>query len=280
MMKEKANRGEKMKEYDCGSVYFKYEVSKKPDPSVFTMHIHDRCEIFYLVRGNIEYLVEGSRYPLCENSVMIMRPSEAHTPKILSDACYERYAVNFPLSLLMSIDPEGRLTKAFTERALGKNNFYSEDEIDMPLFLRLLEHMRDVSDDEYEKKLTATTHIVAMLDMLSRAAINKKKPKASSLSLSERIILYIDKHLCDEISIPQLSEHFHLSVSQFSRVFKQATGAAPWDYITRKRLTLAKEKILSGYSAKAACEESGFNDYSSFYRAYTKHFGCSPQQSK
>ena len=42
------------------------------------------------------------------------------------------------------------------------------------------------------------------------------------------------------------------------------------------RVTLAKEKILQGNCAKTACEESGFNDYSSFYRAYTKHFGVSP----
>lgn len=266
-----------MIEYNAGSIYFKYEQSKRPDPSVFNMHIHDKCEIFYLVRGDIEYLVEGSKYPLYENSVMIMRPAEAHTPKILSSSCYERYAINFPLSLLSAIDPEGVLMRAFVERPLGKKNFYSEDEIDMPLFLKLFEQMRDAKG-EYERRLTCTTHLTIMLDILNRAFSNKNedlKPR----SLSEKIIRYIEKHICDEISIPQLAEHFHLSPSQFSRVFKQATGAAPWDYITRKRLTLAKEKILQGYCAKTACEESGFNDYSSFYRAYTKLFGVSPQQS-
>lgn len=265
-----------MKEFTLGNIYFKHDISEKPNPPDFKMHIHDKCEIFYLVRGNVEYLVEGSRYPLEENSVMIIRPAEAHTPKILTDACYERYAVNFPLSYVNSFDPQGILMKAFTERPLGKNNCYSEDELDMPLMKRLLEEMVESQLGDYERSVTASTHIYMMLDMIAKAFSKKKTGQFLPKSLSEKIIFYIDKHIADDISVPKLSEHFHLSTSQFSRIFKQATGAAPWDYITKKRLTLAKEKILQGYSAKDACEETGFNDYSSFYRAYVKLFKSSP----
>ena len=268
-----------MKEYTIDSVYFKHDISKNPNPKDFTMHIHDKCEIFYFVGGDVEYLVEGSRYPLSEDSVMIIRPAEAHTPRILSNDCYERYAVNFPLSFIKEIDPEGILTKAFTDRPLGKNNFYSEEELDMPLFLRLLKEMRDEAENEYQRKLTSKTHIYMMLDMISRAFAKKKTGGLSPKSLPEKIIVYIEKHLSEDISVPGLASHFHLSVSQFSRIFKQTTGAAPWDYITKKRLTVAKEMILQGRSAKTASEEWGFNDYSSFYRAYTKLFSCSPQQS-
>ena len=40
----------------------------------------------------------------------------------------------------------------------------------------------------------------------------------------------------------------------------------------------AKEKISSGLSAKAVCEECGFTDYSSFYRAFKGDYGISPRQ--
>ncbi len=267
-----------MKEYTIDSVYFKHDISKNPNPKDFTMHIHDKCEIFYFVGGNVEYLVEGSKYPLNEDSVMIMRPAEAHTPRILSNTCYERYAVNFPLSFIRAIDPEGILLKAFTDRPLGKNNFYSDEELDMPLFRRLLEEMRDETENEYQRRLTSTTHIYMMLDMIGRAFSKKKTGGFSPKSLPEKIIVYIENHLSDELSVPGLASHFHLSVSQFSRIFKQTTGAAPWDYITQKRLTVAREKISKGRPAAQTARECGFGDYSSFYRAYTKLFGCSPQQ--
>ncbi|MBO5266527.1 MAG: helix-turn-helix transcriptional regulator [Ruminiclostridium sp.] len=267
-------------DYTVGSVYFKYDKSRNPDPEAFTMHIHDKCEIFYFAKGSVEYLVEGSKYPLSENSVMIMRPTEAHTPKILRCSCYERYAVNFPLSFVQTIDPEGRLLKAFTDRPLGRNNFYSDEELDMVLFKRLLEEMRGCPSEEYERRLTASTHIGIMLDMINRAFIRKKSGEYAPKSLPEKIIVYIEKHLSEEISVPLLASHFHLSVSQFSRIFRQATGASPWDYITKKRLTIAKKQIQEGSAVKDVFEKSGFKDYSSFYRAYTKLFNCSPQSNK
>lgn len=82
--------------------------------------------------------------------------------------------------------------------------------------------------------------------------------------------------LCEEITVERLAEHFFLSASQFTRLFKEATGAAPWAYITAKRLVRARELLQSGESAKRAAEVCGFNDYSVSYKAYVKHFGEKP----
>ncbi len=71
-----------------------------------------------------------------------------------------------------------------------------------------------------------------------------------------------------------------ISTSQFNRVFRQATGAAPWDYITKKRLTVAKELLKNGISAQEAAESCGFKDYSVFYRAYNRYFGHPPKHSR
>ncbi len=267
-----------MKEFRIDEIYVKHDVSQTPKPSDFNMHIHEYCEIFLCVRGRIAYLVEGSKYLLPENSVMIMRPAEAHTPSILEEVCYERYAVNFPLSLVQEIDPQGLLLKPFVERPLGKNNFYSERELDMEFMKKLFEEMCSEKENEYEKKLTVTTHIYMMLDRISRAFAQKNTEELAPGSFSEEIIMYIDKHIAEELSVVSLARHFHLSASQFRRIFKQATGAAPWEYITRKRLAMAKEKIRNGSLAQSAAESCGFGDYSSFYRAYTKQFGCSPRE--
>ncbi len=264
-----------LNEYCFDDIYIRHAVDECPNDKDFTMHIHEQCEIYFFVSGNVEYLVEGSKYPLDENSLMIMRPAEAHKPKIVGSSKYERYAINFPVSFTESIDYEGRLVKAFTQRSLGKNNMLDILQVDMALVKKLFEQMCS-SYDDYDKRLTIKTHLLMLLDMISRAYNKQGNSVYKPASTAERIVAYVNNHLSDDISVPSLAEHFYLSSSQFSRIFKQATGAAPWDYITKKRLTAAKEKIRGGYSAQAAAESCGFKDYSAFYRAYTKHFGFSP----
>lgn len=264
-----------LNEYSFGDIYIRHAVDDQPDDRYFTMHIHEQCEIYFFISGNVEYLVEGSKYPLDENSLMIMRPAESHKPKIVGNGRYERYAINFPVTFANYIDPEGRLAKAFTERPLGKNNMFSSSEIDMPLVNKLFSEMCS-SDNDYNKQLTIRTHLLILLDIINRAFSVKDNAEHKPQSTAERIVLYVNHHLFEDISVPSLAKHFYLSPSQFSRVFRQATGAAPWEYITKKRLTAAKEKIRSGSSAQSASESCGFGDYSSFYRAYIKHFGCAP----
>ncbi len=265
-----------LNEYSYGDIYIRHAIDIAPDGKDFTMHIHDRCEIYFFISGDVEYLVEGSKYPLVENSIMIMRPAEAHSPRITGKSTYERYAINFPLSFTDTLDPERRLTKAFTERTLGKDNMLCLSEEDMKLVKKLFSEMCSNNDD-YGKRLTINTHLITLLDILNRAWSDKKTSGHKQQSTFERMVLYVNEHLTDDISVVQLAEHFYLSTSQFNRVFKQATGAAPWEYVIKKRLTIAKELLRNGCSAQEAAENCGFKDYSVFYRAYTKHFGHAPK---
>lgn len=264
-----------LKEYSFENIYIRHAVDDCPDDKFFTMHIHEQCEIYFFISGNVEYLVEGSKYSLNENTLMIMRPAEAHKPKILGKERYERYAINFPISFAENIDPQNKLLKAFTERPLGKNNMIDYSVINMELVGKLFAEMCN-DDEDYDKQLTIKTHLLMLLEMISRAYDKQGTVEHKPQSTAERIVAYVNNHLFESISVPKLAEHFYLSPSQFSRVFRQATGAAPWEYITKKRLTAAKEKIRSGSSARQASESCGFGDYSAFYRAYTKYFGCSP----
>ncbi len=265
-----------LSEYSFNDIYIRHAIDDAPDDKDFTMHIHEQCEIYFFLSGDVEYLVEGSRYPLDENSLMIIRPAEAHKPRITGDGRYERYAINFPLSFASGIDPEGRLTRAFTDRQLGKGNMFSSSELDMRLVYRLFSEMCS-EDSDYSRQLSINTHLPMLLDMIERAAFAKGKAQNKPQSMAERIVLYVNEHLTEDISVPQLAKHFYISPSQFSRVFRQATGAAVWEYITRKRLTGAKELLRSGCSAQKAAESCGFKDYSAFYRAYVKQFGCAPK---
>lgn len=266
-----------LREFRSGGLYTRYAIDNEPDDKNFAMHVHENCEIFYFVSGNAEYLVEGTRYPLESGSILIMRPSESHRTKILDNKKYERYAVNFSVPAIDDIDPEHRLLKAFFDRPIGRGNMFLPTEFGEENMQEIFAEMCR-KGNRYEMQVNVKTHLFWLLDRINRAWMRRDSAEyAPPQNISERIVLYVNYHLFDEISVPMLAEHFFLSPSQFSRVFRQATGAAPWEYITIKRLTAAREKIRNGERVQYAAESCGFGDYSAFYRAYVKYFGCSPK---
>ncbi len=266
-----------LEEYNFGDIYIRHAVDEQPDGRGFTMHLHERFEIYYYVAGDVEYLVEGTKYPFDGPSLMIMRPAESHKANILSRERYERYAINFPVSFAEHMDPEQRLLKAFTDRPLGKGNKFSAYDMDMKAVHRLFSEMYK-ENETYDRGLAVKTHLQVLLYMIHQAFVEREDTETKPGSTGERIVMYVNRHLMEDLSIPGLAKRFYMSPSQFGRVFKQATGAAPWDYIIKKRLTVAKEKLSVGESATSVCESCGFGEYSSFYRAYTKYFGHAPKE--
>lgn len=268
-----------LQEFDTEELYIRYAIDEKPDDRHFTMHIHERCEIFYFVSGHVEYLVEGSKYPLTPGDMMIMRPSESHRTKILGNNRYERYAINFSPTIFEHIDPQRRLLSAFFDRPLGYGNFYASSEFYNIPVKDIFHSMCYCNDDDYGKRLNIMTHLLRLLDVITQTCAQRKSDKNTApKSLSGQIVSYVNMHLFEALSVPELAETFYLSASQFGRIFRQATGASPWEYIIAKRLTAAREKIRSGFSAQSAGESCGFGDYSAFYRSYVKYFGHSPKK--
>lgn len=260
-----------LKESESAGLYIRHAVNEAPTGSGFDFHIHDRCEVFYFISGNAQYLVEGSVYPLEKGSLLIMRPGEAHCIRFLSAERYERYAVNFPISLFDGFDPERRLMRIFTDRPLGRDNLYY-----LPGFEDTFRGMCYYEGDDYGRTLLITTKLSNILEMTGdkvRGKINAEP------SLPEQAVRYVNDMLYENINVERLSDHFFLSTSQFSRIFRQATGASPWAYITAKRLIKARELLQEGMSAKKAAENCGFGDYSVFYKAYVKRYGESPSST-
>lgn len=257
-----------LKESESAGLYIRHAIDEAPTGSGYDFHIHDRCEVFYFISGNAQYLVEGSVYPLTKGSLLIMCPGEAHCIRFLGTERYERYAVNFPLSLFDSFDPERRLMRPFTDRPLGKQNLCL-----LPGLEETFREMCYYEGDDYGRTLLMTTKLANISEMTRQPNLGKAPAEPT---LSEQIVRYVNDMLCEEITVGRLAEHFFLSSSQFSRLFRQATGASPWAYITAKRLIKARVLLHSGSSAKKAAESCGFGDYSVFYKAYVKRYGESP----
>ena len=264
-------------EHEANGIYTRHVREEHADGSGYRFHIHERCELYYFIDGKADYLVEGTEYHMKRGSLLAMGPGEVHRAKLLTNGVYERYAVNFPIDIFDDIDPERRLMRLYTGRSLGQKNLYEK-----PGYEELFDLLCGEFEDDYERKLTAYRLLMEILsgmcdDFDYSPEVRRNGKRGQKNTLSNKLLKYVNIHIFDELTIDLLAEKFYVSRSQIGRVFKQSTGASPWEYITAKRLIAARRMLEEGKAAGEVSEKCGFGDYSAFYRAYVKRYGESPK---
>ena len=82
----------------------------------------------------------------------------------------------------------------------------------------------------------------------------------------------------EELSVEAVAKQLNVSASLLSHAFKKEMNISFYQYVLKKRLTLAFQKIKDGEPAVLVAERCGFHDYSNFYRQYKKAFGVTPSE--
>ncbi len=245
--------------------------TENPDTRLFQMHAHDGYEVYCFLSGKAKYFVEGTVYPLRPGDILIMKRAESHTLLLLKDQPYERIAIHFSADAIVGANRD-KLLSYLNDRPLGKNNRFPAAIFKGNNWLYYLNSACE-ADDEETKKLYLTVLLTELCDSL-----DKIRPDAEARDNMSDIIDYINSHLSDDLSLDSICAIFHTSRSHTNRKFRQMTGSSMWEYIKLKRLLWAKELLSQGETPYRVYEKCGFNEYSSFYRAYKAEFGVSPKE--
>ena len=143
---------------------------------------------------------------------------------------------------------------------------------------------KELSGDAYGREIVSNG---ALLQLLVEIGRNLRQPDSLHPSpvvpKNDRIlelVQYMDAHLAEDLDIDDLAERFYISKYHMMRLFRRETGYTVHTYLCQRRLQQARELIDGGMRATEACYRSGFRSYSSFTRAYAKHFGTTPTGRK
>ena len=264
-----------------GDLCCRYTLEDTPQNTCL-MHTHDELEIYYFISGDCTYVIEGTAYHLRPHDLIFKRPLEAHKLIVNSDRVpYARIGITLPLDLFNGLDSELQLFDAMLQRPLGTNNRFTTEDFGNPLCENVMEQI--VERGETMSRAEFLSHILLLLTEADRVLKHKSTSSQTNhraTAVSTRLIDYTNEHLYTDITMQTLCDKFFLSYSQINRIFKQHTGTTAGQYIATKRLLTARDKIRHGTSPAEVCYLCGYNDYSSFYRAYTKYFGHSPKQDQ
>jgi len=246
-----------------------------PHPKAFKLHTHPRFEIYCFIRGNGKYHIEGSEYSLHSGDILLMRPGEAHFFEPDPQYPYERITFHVDTDFFAGVDPENYLLRPVFYRKAGKQNLYRATDLSGGNYMTYIQNITQPSTTP----LSCLANLILLLQEIGK--IFDHKPLSNEPNTVEyQLIGYINRHLSESLTIQQLCEVFYLSRAELCRRFKKATGTSIGKYISVKRLLNARQLILQGRKPTEIYQTSGYQDYSTFYRAYVQYFGCCPRDDR
>ncbi len=103
-------------------------------------------------------------------------------------------------------------------------------------------------------------------------------PETGNFQRVAPAIAYFSRHYAETASIPAAARLCHMSVTNFRRIFKCATGTSPLDYLNNLRISMARAELRSGkYRISEVAVRCGFPSLSSFNRQFRKQLGSTPR---
>lgn len=107
------------------------------------------------------------------------------------------------------------------------------------------------------------------------------KEKNTSESVISQVKEYIKNNLCEELTVERLAEVVFLNQQYLMRLFKKETGKSILEYITEKKIALAKELLTkSEMSTSRISDKLGYSNYSYFIKIFRREVGKTPREYK
>lgn len=255
--------------------------SKKKE---FDFHYHDFNKIIIFISGNINYSIEGKNYSLKPYDIVLVNAGEIHRPNIMDNTDYERIIIYVSTQFLNNYARKDYDLNYCFDRAKKEHSnvlrIHSIDKSKLYQVCQELEH--SFNDNEFANELYQKILFLEFMIQLNRTAISNHINYLDSLNGNAKlipIIEYINEHLTEELSIDIIASQFFLNRYYLMHFFKEETGYTIGNYITEKRLLLAKILVQNGSPITDACFQSGFKNYSTFLRAFKKRFHTIPKNA-
>ena len=248
-------------------------------------HYHDFDKLILILSGNVKYIIEGREYELLPFDFVLVNRFDIHRPVSLADDGKKKYD-RIILYLNHDFLEKYGLLDAFCKAKEMEScvvRFPADISTNIyDAFCKIEEDLK-VEDREYAGKLSTGIDVLRALIEFNKACISEELGFTQEARYNRKvidIIEYINKNLSKDLTIDRLADNFYMSKYHMMRVFKQETGYSVHQYVSEKRILFARTLIMSGTPATSACLEAGFNDYSSFSRAFKLQLGMLPSDVK
>ena len=235
-------------------------------------HTHNCSELFYVIDGKGQFLIEDKTYPVSVNDLVIVNPNVSHTEVSLNAS---------PLKYIV-LGVEGlelTATKGNDNTNFCIINFKNWREN----VLLCLQHMlTEIENKHAGYEIVCQDLMEILIVLLGRqtnfstilAPVNKKTSRLCGSTKR-----YIDIHYQENITLDQLAEVCHVSKYHLAHAFTEEYGISPINYLISKRIAEAEHLLkTTDFSLSLISNTTGFSSSSYFAQIFRKQKGMSPTE--
>ncbi len=219
-------------------------------------HTHKLNEFVFCVKGNGLVEIEGKSYPFCTGSIYI---TKAGVPHLESD---------YSESEIIYFYFECKDTELIDGVFRDKNGTV------LPILRRL---QNEVRGERYESERMKSALLEQLFIETKRTEVDPHIEKGFLYVLE-----YIDENFRYDLDLSLLAKKSGYSYDRFRHIFKEQTGLSPLEYITRKRIDMAKMLMENDRTASMTyiAYECGFASSSHFTNAFRSVVETTPSEYK
>ena len=246
----------------------------------FNSHLHSCYEFIHIIPGHLLYTVEGSEYILDNGDIIMTNPSELHSFSFPDSGKYQREFLHIYPGFL---DKYPELIDGLNSRKAGYFNRIPKALVEKHGIDRIFREMEKWCAEPREETdlmmLALTLQIIGTIHCIWRSE-SPHRQYAVTNKRNNAVCSYIDHHFREDIKLDVIANSLFMSQSHMCRLFKREMGMTIKAYLAMRRIRNAKNLIMQGRPITSVYTDSGFCDYSTFYRTFVRYTGMSPERFK
>lgn len=253
----------------------------------FPIHTHDFSELVIILGGSSIHVAGNREYPISAGDVFLVQGQWSHGFKkirnlVLMNIMYDPRLLE-PVKEQLSRIPGYHALFVLEPRYRPRHDFQSRLRLG-PRELLAVRELLTALEKEYHGKQCGYEAMVLSLFFQLAAYLSRRYSKietssGQSLLRVGEVISTIETRYQEPLTLNYLAKSAHLSVNHLLRLFKEATGQSPIDYLIRFRINKARE-LLAGtdLTVTEIGFKTGFSDSNYFARQFKKVTGVSPRE--
>jgi AraC-like DNA-binding protein len=231
---------------------------------VYPMHTHEAWTLLIVDDGMVRYDLHRHEHGALSQVVTLLPPRVPHNGRAATSAGFGKRVIYLDLTYL----PASLIGRAVDQPVLSD-----------PRLRQRLHQAHDVLASPGEE-FEAENRLALIAERLSWHLCQHEDPRPlrPDASLARDLRDLIDTRFRDKLTLRDASGCLHAHPAHLVRMFSREFGISPHQYLTGRRVDLARRLLLDGLPASLAAAEAGFYDQSHLSRHFTRLLGTPPGQ--